>query len=1196
MVLLSKFSVVMADSLDVAKINQPSLSLTTHLGVLEDVDKTLTLEDVQKDSVQFKNDFSGGKSINLSYTTSAYWLRLVLENSSDKSMDKILDITHALLATVDFYWQIDNENYQTIHTGYARPLENRAYKGRFFAFPMQLPAHSRNVIYFRIETPNALVIPSHLWEPAAFYQNERRDYSFQSAYLGLVIAIALFSLILAIDLKEFVYFLHVSFITLGVLAVWSYRGVGAESIWPNTPWLTQTGALWFGAFAFVVELTFIRRILHTPLLLPKLDNVLKLLTGFNSFIAFLLVWTFSVAKFVVIIIAISSIIIFIVCVIAAFQKERNAYFLCAGLGVFSLGIIINALHNFALVPTNFFTINALQCGSAIELIIFTLLLSNRYQIIQYEKRRSEDALMMAKQERLEIESLKQTYFEHHFAIDKAAIFAETDTNGVITFVNEHFCRISGYSEAELIGSPHNLLKSDVHPPAFYQNLWETIRSGNVWCDEICNKHKNGTLYWLNTVIVPILEADGRSPKKYITIRFDITDRKNLDAEKERFLKILNDATDFIGMSDMQANWIYLNPAAKRMMSVDDEVDLSQFKIDDIHTNKTHLVLREGIPSVLEKGTWQSENTLHDKLGREMVVSQILNLHRDSAGNPEFISTIMHDITDLKHVEHSIREAKEAAEALAKSKTDFLANMSHEIRTPMNAILGLSELALHSTENNQNDYLEKIHGASENLLTILNDILEFSKLDSTGVEIASDYFNLSLLVNNLNNLFEETARQKNLTFELEVSPEVQRHLIGDALRLQQVLTNLLNNSIKFTQTGFVRLRISVAKPDDKQTALTFSIEDSGIGISADQQKLLFQPFTQADTSITRRFGGTGLGLVISQKFIHLMGGEIALESTLNEGSHFWFTLPFEIAKKSHSTEFLPIKQNKRATTEQLEDAAKLLLNKRVLLVEDMPLNQQVASEFLRNAKLRVVVADNGKEALDILEFSNFDVVLMDIQMPVMDGLEATRLIREQPQFATLPIIAMSAGVTLDEQEKCHAAGMSDFIAKPINPLQMLEKLTQNIVNPSMHQILENDVVDKNVKPGEDDKVALVMNETIVLPDYELLTGFDEERLEMLEMMLGSRPRVFHAIKKLILDFSTATVEIQSLLDAEEFYAASRKLHTLKGCSADIGANDVSALAYEIEDSLKRGEVSDINPKMGQLSQAWQVIETTVKTLL
>jgi PAS domain S-box-containing protein len=525
----------------------------------------------------------------------------------------------------------------------------------------------------------------------------------------------------------------------------------------------------------------------------------------------------------------------------------------------------------------------------------------------------------------------------------------------------------------------------------------------------------------------------------------MADRKKIDAERERLLKILNEASDFIGMADMQANLTYLNPAGKRMVGLAEDVDVLTLKIHDMHTHEAaQFVLNVGIPYVLEHDSWQSENTLLHKSGHEIAVSQILSLHRDSKGNPAFLSSIMRDITGVKQAEQAMLDAKEAAEALAQSKTDFLANMSHEIRTPMNAILGLSELALHSKENNQNDYLEKIHGASENLLTILNDILEFSKLDSTGIEIDSEYFNLSLLVNNLNNLFEETARQKNLTFELEVSPEVQRHLIGDALRLQQVLTNLLNNSIKFTQTGFVRLRISVSQQDDKPILLTFSIEDSGIGISQEQQKILFQPFTQADTSITRRFGGTGLGLVISQKFIRLMGGEISLESTLHQGSHFWFTLPFEISKKSHSTEFLPVKQNKRATTEQLEEAAKLLFNKRVLLVEDMPLNQQVASEFLRNAKLRVVVADNGKEALEILEFSTFDVILMDIQMPIMDGFEATKIIRDNPQWATIPIIAVSAGVTLNEQEKCQRAGMNDFLPKPINPLQMLEKIKQNLV--------------------------------------------------------------------------------------------------------------------------------------------------------
>jgi signal transduction histidine kinase/ActR/RegA family two-component response regulator len=485
-----------------------------------------------------------------------------------------------------------------------------------------------------------------------------------------------------------------------------------------------------------------------------------------------------------------------------------------------------------------------------------------------------------------------------------------------------------------------------------------------------------------------------------------------------------------------------------MMGLDDDMDISQFKIDDIHNKEPHLVLKEGIPSVLETGSWQSENILHDKLGREIVVSQILNLHRDSAGNPEFLSTIMHDITDLKNVEHTMREAKDAAESLAQSKSDFLANMSHEIRTPMNAIIGLSQLALDVPANQQSHYLEKILGASENLLSILNDILDFSRLDSHGVTIEHANFNLDDLLKNVTNLFDVIANQKNLEFVLEIDPVFSRYLIGDALRLQQVLTNLLNNSIKFTQTGRVRLVITAVHQDNDRVLLTFTIIDSGIGMNASQQKLLFQPFSQADTSISRRFGGSGLGLVISQRFVELMGGEITCISTPNVGSEFSFTLPFDIATPAESSKnAYEVPSRKKTLAQRIAEVAASLENVRVLLVEDTPLNQQVASEFLNNAKMLVTVADNGQEALERLEQKPFDVILMDIQMPVMDGFEATKIIRDNSQWATIPIIAVSAGVTFNEQEKYQRAGMNDFLPKPINPLQMLEKIKQNLMLPS-----------------------------------------------------------------------------------------------------------------------------------------------------
>jgi PAS domain S-box-containing protein len=384
-----------------------------------------------------------------------------------------------------------------------------------------------------------MVIPMHLWEPLAFYQNEKSDFAFQSAYLGLVIAMAVFCLALSLLLKEFDFFLYVSMIVFVALTVVAYRGIGAEFIWPDIPWLTQTGSLWFGSISFAVELLFIRRMLNASTLMPKFDVILQGLIGLNLLIALVLLWTFSIAKYVVMSFAISSAFVLVVILVGVFNKQRNAYFLLAGFSLLAIGLIINLLHVLALIPTSFYAINATQIGSGVELLVFTLLLSDRYQVILFEKQRSELELAIEKQARQEIELLKQTYFEQHFAIDKAAIFAESDTQGVITLANEHFCRISGYSQAELIGSTHRLLQSDMHSSTFYDELWQTIKSGNIWRGEKCNRHKNGTLYWVSEVIVPIVDEGAINPKKYITIFFDITDRKVSEQRQFELTKQIN---------------------------------------------------------------------------------------------------------------------------------------------------------------------------------------------------------------------------------------------------------------------------------------------------------------------------------------------------------------------------------------------------------------------------------------------------------------------------------------------------------------------------------------------------------------------------------------------------------------------------------------------------------------------------------
>ena len=392
-------------------------------------------------------------------------------------------------------------------------------------------------------------------------------------------------------------------------------------------------------------------------------------------------------------------------------------------------------------------------------------------------------------------------------------------------------------------------------------------------------------------------------------------------------------------------------------------------------------------------------------------------------------------------EQAMREAREKAESSARAKSDFLANMSHEIRTPMNAIIGLSQLALSSGQpEQQHDYLGKILGSAQSLLGILNDILDFSKIEAGHLSIDPQPFSLETLLTDLRNLLQPPAEEKKLAFELTAADNVPRALIGDSLRLKQILTNLLGNAIKFTERGSVKLAINLAQPQKGgQIRLRFVVSDTGIGMTEAQRVKLFQSFSQADNSITRRFGGSGLGLVISQRLAQLMGGMIEVQSRSGIGSTFCVELLLGVASAEQSDQL-------QKRPENTPEPAVGLQGKRVLLVEDNRINQLVASEFLKKMALTVEIANHGQEALERLraDLPPFDVVLMDIQMPVMDGLEATRQLRADPRFVDLPILAMSAGVTLDEQAQCHAVGMTDFVSKPIDAEQLARKLTELLV--------------------------------------------------------------------------------------------------------------------------------------------------------
>ncbi|CAN5725684.1 hypothetical protein BH11PSE12_BH11PSE12_17560 [soil metagenome] len=503
-----------------------------------------------------------------------------------------------------------------------------------------------------------------------------------------------------------------------------------------------------------------------------------------------------------------------------------------------------------------------------------------------------------------------------FALDQHAIVSITDANGVITYANERFCSISGYSLSQLIGKTHHVISSDQNPPQFFEDMWACIRQGKVWHGEICNRKSSGALYWVNCTIVPFLDEGGR-PFQFIAIRTDISARKEAEI---------------------------------------------------------------------------------------MIV----------------------------HAKEVAEQAKDAAERANRVKSDFLANMSHEIRTPMNGIIGMTELTLDTDLSpEQREYLGLVKSSADALLEIVDDILDFSKIEAGRLTIEKIEFSLEQMLNATMKPLAMRAQYKNVELLLQFDANVPRQVIGDPGRLRQIIVNLVGNAIKFTAEGEIVLAIALASdPVDGCPQLSFSVRDTGIGIAQEKFQAIFESFSQADTSTTRQYGGTGLGLTISAQLVALMGGRISVESTVGQGSTFAFTLNMPAVHSDVSV----VPQKNLASVAGMQ----------VLVVDDNATNRTLMQQMLQRWGMRATTVANAMQALEILAQAATDgqayrLAILDMQMPEVDGFMLAERIRANPVFADLTLLMMTSEGQRGDAARCNQIGIAGYLMKPVSDVELFEAM-------------------------------------------------------------------------------------------------------------------------------------------------------------
>ena len=1150
--------------------------LSTNISFIEDRSGTLSVASVLAGEADDQLFRITSDRANFGFTDAIYWLRFDLLYQSSQSgatRQWWIMADYALLDQVDVYLRDSQGRVTQLELGDDRPLANNALPITRPIFRLSTTAGEPVEVFIRVETQSSKLIGFDLLADGKLGQQLMAWGLISGSYYGVMLIMALYNLFIFFSIRDRAYLYYVAGIFSFVLTQAALDGlpwlfqIARDPVWYDRalPILMNTTWVWLMLFS--------RSFLRTRTSAPFIDKIIFFMALTAGWFAIMSTWTdYSTSIAVATRATLAfSFTLALIGVVLWRRGNRLARYYTLAWSAYMSGVALYIMYVFGVADYHPVVVNGIQVGAFCNVLLLGLALADR---INMQKRETELAR-------------------------KRALRAKQDAQAASEQAQEHLQR--------------------------FRQLYDNASEGIFQCT-----------------------LDGR----FISANPSLARTFGYASPQAMVDTVTN-----------IAHQCYHNPE-------------DRFRFEQQLMERKRVVDMEALCLRQDGSQFWGSSSAH-------VVC-------DKDGNPVYLEGSLIDITERKDKEKAQRE-REAAQASAQAKSDFLANMSHEIRTPMNAITGFADLALRTDLSpRQRGYVEKISHASSALLGIINDILDFSKIEAGKLDLETTEFSLHEVINDLVDMLSHKTAEKSLELSVSLARETPTALRGDPLRLGQILVNLTNNAIKFTEEGEIQVRINETRTLDNRSCLQFSVSDTGIGIPADKLGDLFSPFTQADGSTTRQYGGTGLGLSICKQLVEMMDGEIWVESTPGRGSVFHFTAWFELQPdfrekniyqnkqinglrvlllddrdagqealveiltsfgcqtsviqpdyrlierlksevKSPSYDLVIVDRNLAAMRsldaamgirqvmalsevpimllalpnedELIDEATECgfhplikpitpsvlldgiqalfgytgpssshrnqgsenadfgrLAGKRILLVEDTPFNQEIASEFLRDVDIKVRVAPNGEEALKQLAKHSIDAVLMDCQMPVMDGFEATRRIRNQLGMKALPIIAMTANAMKGDRQKCLDAGMNDYLTKPVDKDALYRTLLKWLPQTDAPAIPANsvpdtfDAIDTNQEPTP---------ETSGVPlDRERALAQLGGNSKLLEQLLGQFLQEQHDLTDRLLE----------ALDNEDRETAHRLAHTLKGMAASLAADALRDAAGALEDALARGAVS------------------------